>query len=40
MSSRFGLALMVVPWDRQLDLALARRAMNDPNAQRALRPKS
>ena len=36
MSNRFGLALMVVPWNRQLDLALARRAMNDPNAQRAL----
>jgi len=36
MSNRFGLALMVVPWHRQLDLALARRAMSDPNARRAL----
>ena len=35
MSNRFGHALMVLPWTRRLDLALARRAMNDPNAQRA-----
>jgi prolyl-tRNA editing enzyme YbaK/EbsC (Cys-tRNA(Pro) deacylase) len=32
MSNRFGHALMVVPWTRQLDPTLARRAMNDPRA--------
>lgn len=35
LTNRFGHALMVVPWARQLDLALARRAMNDPDARRA-----
>jgi prolyl-tRNA editing enzyme YbaK/EbsC (Cys-tRNA(Pro) deacylase) len=35
MTNRFGHALMVLPWRRQLDLPLARRAMNDPGAQRA-----
>ena len=34
MTNRFGHALMVVPWVRQLDVALARRAMNDPDAER------
>jgi prolyl-tRNA editing enzyme YbaK/EbsC (Cys-tRNA(Pro) deacylase) len=34
MTNRFGHALMVVPWTRQLDTALARRAMHDPNAER------
>jgi prolyl-tRNA editing enzyme YbaK/EbsC (Cys-tRNA(Pro) deacylase) len=34
MTNRFGHALMVLPWARQLDVRLARRAMNDPNAER------
>lgn len=34
MTNRFGHALMVVPWTRQLDVGLARRAMNDPDAER------
>jgi prolyl-tRNA editing enzyme YbaK/EbsC (Cys-tRNA(Pro) deacylase) len=34
MTNRFGHALMVVPWTRQLDVTLARRAMNDPDAER------
>jgi len=37
VSNRFGFALMVVPWDRRLDLTLARRAMNDPDARLATR---
>jgi prolyl-tRNA editing enzyme YbaK/EbsC (Cys-tRNA(Pro) deacylase) len=37
VSNRFGFALMVIPWDRRLDLSLARRAMNDPNARLATR---
>jgi prolyl-tRNA editing enzyme YbaK/EbsC (Cys-tRNA(Pro) deacylase) len=37
VSNRFGFALMVVPWDRRLDLSLARRAMNDPGARLATR---
>jgi prolyl-tRNA editing enzyme YbaK/EbsC (Cys-tRNA(Pro) deacylase) len=37
VSNRFGFALMVVPWDRRLDIALARRAMNDPDARLATR---
>ena len=35
VANRFGLALMVVPWDRRLDITLARRAMNDPDARPA-----
>jgi len=35
VSNRFGFALMVVPWDRRLDIVLARRAMNDPDARLA-----
>ena len=35
VSNRFGYALMVVPWDRRLDLTLVRRAMNDPDARLA-----
>jgi prolyl-tRNA editing enzyme YbaK/EbsC (Cys-tRNA(Pro) deacylase) len=35
LTNRFGHALMVVPWARQLDIALARRAMNDPDARKA-----
>jgi prolyl-tRNA editing enzyme YbaK/EbsC (Cys-tRNA(Pro) deacylase) len=35
MTDRFGHALMVLPWARQIDIALARRAMNDPGARRA-----
>lgn len=35
VSGRFGLALMVVPWDRRLDLMLVRRAMNDPSTRLA-----
>ena len=35
VSNRFGLALMVIPWHRRLDLTLARRAMNDPAARLA-----
>lgn len=37
VSNRFGFALMVVPWDRRLDLTMARRAMNDPDARLATR---
>jgi prolyl-tRNA editing enzyme YbaK/EbsC (Cys-tRNA(Pro) deacylase) len=37
VSNRFGLALMVVPWARRLDVGLARRAMNDPDARLATR---
>jgi prolyl-tRNA editing enzyme YbaK/EbsC (Cys-tRNA(Pro) deacylase) len=37
VSNRFGFALMVVPWDRRLDIGLARRAMNDPDARLATR---
>jgi prolyl-tRNA editing enzyme YbaK/EbsC (Cys-tRNA(Pro) deacylase) len=37
VSNRFGFALMVVPWVRRLDLTLARRAMNDPDARLATR---
>jgi prolyl-tRNA editing enzyme YbaK/EbsC (Cys-tRNA(Pro) deacylase) len=37
VSNRFGFALMVVPWSRRLDLTLARRAMNDPDARLATR---
>jgi prolyl-tRNA editing enzyme YbaK/EbsC (Cys-tRNA(Pro) deacylase) len=33
--NRFGFALMVVPWDRRLDIGLARRATNDPEARLA-----
>ena len=35
VSGHFGLALMVVPWDRRLDLMLVRRAMNDPGVRLA-----
>ncbi|MGZ8601408.1 MAG: aminoacyl-tRNA deacylase [Actinomycetota bacterium] len=35
VSNRFGFALMVVPWERRLDMTLARRAMNDPDARLA-----
>ncbi|HWC69742.1 MAG TPA: YbaK/EbsC family protein [Actinomycetota bacterium] len=35
VANRFGFALMVVPWDRRLDLTAARRAMNDPEARPA-----
>ena len=35
VSGRFGFALMVVPWDRRLDLTLVRRAMNDPEVRLA-----
>jgi prolyl-tRNA editing enzyme YbaK/EbsC (Cys-tRNA(Pro) deacylase) len=37
ISGRIGLALMVVPWDRRLDLTLVRRTMNDPSARLATR---
>jgi hypothetical protein len=36
VSNRFGHALMVVPWERRLDITLARRAMNDPGARLAM----
>ncbi len=35
VSGRLGLALMVVPWDRRLDLTLVRRAMNDADVRLA-----
>jgi prolyl-tRNA editing enzyme YbaK/EbsC (Cys-tRNA(Pro) deacylase) len=35
--NRFGYALMVVPWDRRVDVTLARRVMNDPDARIATR---
>jgi prolyl-tRNA editing enzyme YbaK/EbsC (Cys-tRNA(Pro) deacylase) len=35
VANRFGLALMVVPWDRRLDLTLVRGAMNDPDVRLA-----
>ena len=35
VSNRFGLALMVGPWDRRLDLALVRRVMHDPTTRLA-----
>jgi prolyl-tRNA editing enzyme YbaK/EbsC (Cys-tRNA(Pro) deacylase) len=37
VSGRIGLALMVVPWDRRLDLTLVRRTMNDPSVRLATR---
>lgn len=35
VAGRFGLALMVGPWDRRLDLALVRRVMHDPTVRLA-----
>ncbi|HEX7248157.1 MAG TPA: YbaK/EbsC family protein [Actinomycetota bacterium] len=37
VASRLGLALMVVPWDRRLDLTAVRRTMNDPSVRLATR---